>query len=59
MSLGAEARINTPGKSQGNWTWRYRAEQLHALQRQSAGYLRGLAALHGRDGGPVNAPSGS
>jgi 4-alpha-glucanotransferase len=49
MSLGAEARFNTPGKSQGNWSWRYRPEQLRQLREQSGGYLRDLAALYGRD----------
>lgn len=49
MSLGSEARFNTPGKSQGNWTWRYRPEQLRTLRDQSATYLRDLAFLYGRD----------
>ena len=48
LSLGAEARFNTPGKSQGNWTWRYRPEQLAELQRTSEPYLRDLAELYGR-----------
>jgi 4-alpha-glucanotransferase len=55
MSLGSEARFNTPGKPQGNWTWRYRAEQLRALRERSAGYLAELAVLYGRDG-PVKVP---
>jgi 4-alpha-glucanotransferase len=50
LSLRSEARFNTPGKPQGNWTWRYRPEQLRALRDNSAGYLRDLAALYGRDG---------
>lgn len=49
MSLGSEARFNTPGKPQGNWTWRYRAEQLRALHDHSAGYLRELAAMYARE----------
>jgi 4-alpha-glucanotransferase len=49
LSLGAEARFNTPGKSQGNWAWRYHPEQLQALQDNSTGYLRELAAMYGRD----------
>jgi len=48
LSLGSEARFNTPGVSQGNWTWRYRAEQLQALHVNSAPYLRDLGALYGR-----------
>ncbi len=53
MSLGAAARLNTPGKSQGNWSWRYRPEQLRALHENSAAYLRELAELGGRDGLPL------
>ena len=48
LSLGPEGRFNTPGQAAGNWGWRYRAEQLERLQRDSAGYLRELAELHGR-----------
>lgn len=53
MNLGAEARFNTPGKSQGNWTWRYRTEQLRALHEGSARYLRELAELYGRGAGAI------
>jgi 4-alpha-glucanotransferase len=49
MNLGSEARFNTPGRSQGNWTWRFREEQLRALHDQSGGYLRDLGALYGRE----------
>ena len=49
LSLGSEARFNTPGNGQGNWTWRFRDAQLEELRRGSAGYLRELAALYGRD----------
>ncbi len=48
LSLGTEARFNTPGRAQGNWTWRFRTEQLDALTRESAPYLRELAELYGR-----------
>ncbi len=48
LNLGSAARFNTPGQSQGNWTWRYRAEQLQALHTGAAAYLRELAALYGR-----------
>ncbi|MFZ9745122.1 MAG: 4-alpha-glucanotransferase [Opitutaceae bacterium] len=48
LSLGAEGRFNTPGQAAGNWGWRYRSEQLERLERDSAGYLRELAGLHGR-----------
>jgi 4-alpha-glucanotransferase len=48
FGLGSAARFNTPGKSQGNWTWRYRAEQLADLRANATGYLKELAALYGR-----------
>ncbi len=48
LNLDARARFNTPGTSKGNWTWRYRAEQLQTLRDGTAGYLRELAALYGR-----------
>ncbi|WP_081722259.1 4-alpha-glucanotransferase [Geminisphaera colitermitum] len=48
LNLGATARFNTPGKAAGNWQWRYSHEQLIALHRQSAAYLRELATLYGR-----------
>jgi 4-alpha-glucanotransferase len=50
LTLGTEARFNTPGTSQGNWTWRYRPEQLRALRDGGSMYLRELATLYGRDG---------
>ena len=57
MSLGTEARFNLPGTSSDrNWSWRYRADQLQQLQRNSAGYLRDLAALYGREGLPKLSP---
>lgn len=34
LGLGTEARMNTPGKADGNWTWRVRAEQVSATHRQ-------------------------
>ncbi|MFM9079975.1 MAG: 4-alpha-glucanotransferase, partial [Opitutaceae bacterium] len=48
LSLGSEARLNTPGVGQGNWTWRYRSDALARLTAQSAPYLRELGELHGR-----------
>lgn len=49
FTLGSEARFNTPGTSQGNWTWRYRPEQLQSLRDGASGYLRELATLYGRE----------
>lgn len=48
MSLGSEARLNTPGEPVGNWQWRYSREQLDALERDSGAYLREQLALYGR-----------
>lgn len=48
MSLDEKARFNRPGESQGNWQWRYSAQQLDQLEEQSADYLRELADLYGR-----------
>lgn len=53
MSLGSEARFNTPGQATGNWTWRYRPRQLNALKGATAAYLRDEAKLAYRDGSPA------
>jgi 4-alpha-glucanotransferase len=45
LGLGSEARMNRPGRSEGNWRWRLeRGELTPALARR----LRGLAERHGR-----------
>jgi 4-alpha-glucanotransferase len=48
LNLDGSARFNLPGKPDGNWEWRYRAEQLDALAHNSATYLRELGELYGR-----------
>jgi 4-alpha-glucanotransferase len=48
MSLGSEARFNTPGAAMGNWQWRHTPEQLDELQKNSAAYLKDLLELYGR-----------
>lgn len=53
MSLGSEARFNTPGEAQGNWQWRYQAEQLKSLKGGTSDYLRTLAQLYYREGDPA------
>ena len=45
LSLGGEARMNTPGKPSGNWTWRFRE---HALAPDLRGRLLALALTYGR-----------
>ena len=34
LGLGSEARMNLPGRSQGNWRWRYRAADLTPAIRE-------------------------
>ena len=49
MSLGSAARVNSPGKPQGNWQWRYRSGQLEQLiGGGTAAYLKSLATIYGR-----------
>jgi 4-alpha-glucanotransferase len=45
LNLGSEARMNLPGRGDGNWGWRYQASQLNAgvLAR-----LADLTELYGR-----------
>ncbi len=45
LSLGPEARLNTPGRSDGNWRWRLRRGQL---TDELAARLREITAAHGR-----------
>jgi 4-alpha-glucanotransferase len=48
LSLGSEARLNTPGQAVGNWQWRLTREQLDDLWSGSAAYLQELAKLYDR-----------
>jgi 4-alpha-glucanotransferase len=45
LGLGSEARMNTPGRRKGNWSWRLEAGQL---TREHADRLRELAHETGR-----------
>ncbi len=45
LGLGSEARLNTPGRADGNWAWRYRPEMLRP---ELAETLREMAHLAGR-----------
>jgi len=45
LGLGTEARMNLPGKPDGNWQWRYRPDMLNAAQEQR---LKKLAELYDR-----------
>ncbi len=45
LGLGTHARMNFPGKPEGNWEWRYRADELNDEVRDR---LRDLTKLFGR-----------
>ncbi len=45
LTLGSEARMNTPGRAGGNWSWRYTPEQL---SQPVIDRLRMLTAVYGR-----------
>jgi 4-alpha-glucanotransferase len=52
LGLGSEARMNVPGKAEGNWDWRYRAEQFTAGIRDR---LADLTAVQSRWNGTIPA----
>ena len=45
LGLGSDCRLNSPGRSYGNWGWRFRAEMLRP---EFAARLKQLAILSGR-----------
>jgi 4-alpha-glucanotransferase len=45
LGLGSEARLNTPGTSNGNWRWRVRERELVDVD---CGYIGSIAAETGR-----------
>ncbi len=45
LGLGREARMNTPAEASGNWTWRFRMEDLKPAHRQK---LREMAVTYKR-----------
>jgi 4-alpha-glucanotransferase len=56
LSLGPEARFNTPGKPEGNWRWRLAGGDFEWLSSSgTSAYLAGLAELSGRM--PARAPA--
>jgi 4-alpha-glucanotransferase len=46
LALGSEHRMNTPGKPNGNWRWRFNWDQIDG---GLASRLRHLCALYGRN----------
>ncbi len=64
MRFGDEARMNTPGRGEGNWRWRYQPHQLHpglaaGLGELTTTYGRAAAAPRERGYDPFDytAPS--
>ncbi len=45
LGLGSEARMNTPGRAEGNWSWRFSWDDVPAW---IAPQLREMAELYGR-----------
>ena len=45
LGLGAEARMNTPGKFGNNWSWRFKLEDVKAFDRAR---LNAMALAYGR-----------
>jgi 4-alpha-glucanotransferase len=50
LGLGSEARMNVPGRAQGNWSWRFCRSQL---EPQLLDRLARLTATYGRWPGPI------
>ena len=44
LGLGSEARMNTPGRSEGNWSWRLEPGQLTSEHARRLCTLVGHAA---------------
>jgi 4-alpha-glucanotransferase len=45
LSLGSNARMNTPSVAEGNWDWRYRSEAVNSAVSE---HLKHLTCLYGR-----------
>ena len=48
LSLGNDARMNTPGVADGNWKWRMKKTDVRVAYRAEAERLRRLVYLTGR-----------
>ncbi len=46
LALGSAARMNFPGRAEGNWAWRFTADQLNDLV---SARLQEVTLLYGRD----------
>ena len=45
LGLGSDARMNSPGRAQGNWSWRYPGD---ALSDEVTGQLKLITTTYGR-----------
>ena len=45
LGLGSEARMNVPGRAEGNWSWRYSSEALTPDLKE---HLKSITATFGR-----------
>ena len=45
LGLGSDARMNTPGRAEGNWAWRFRGGALTATLGRR---LRETTEIYGR-----------
>jgi 4-alpha-glucanotransferase len=50
LGLDSDARMNTPGTARGNWTWRYRGDQV---TRDLVASLADMTAVYGRWNGDL------
>jgi 4-alpha-glucanotransferase len=53
LGLGSEARMNRPGRAEGNWTWRYAPDAISADRRAA---LRDMTILFARYVPPRDKP---
>jgi len=53
LDLPAENALNQPGVAEGNWQWRYTADQLSRLEAARLAILRHWIRLYDRAGGRV------
>ena len=55
LNLGSEARMNVPGRAEGNWRWRLTEEMLSAGDFK---WLRDLTKNSNRSGTPRSSATG-
>lgn len=46
LGFGADTRMNTPGKPQGNWSWRFGEEELRNPAKESLAFITRLFSRH-------------